>query len=212
MSTLSDLDENYRIAYGNKIGFGKRPALILIDFVEAYFNKDCELYADVDDAMASALRIRELARAKGVLTIYTNVSYLPDGSNGGRFFQKAKPLRNFTRGNPMGAWPNGLKVRDDELVISKQYPSAFFGTSLASTLTTLNVDTLILTGLSTSGCVRATCVDCSSHGFIPIVVRDAVGDRHEAPHEANLFDMDAKYGDVVTEEETLAYLNTLGDK
>ncbi|SFS58119.1 Nicotinamidase-related amidase [Sulfitobacter marinus] len=211
MPNSPDLGENYRIAYDNKIGFGKRPALIFIDFVEAYFNKDCELYADVDDALASALRIREAARAKNVPTIYTNVSYLPDGSDGGRFFQKAKPLRNFTRGNPMGAWPAALKVPDDELVITKQYPSAFFGTSLASTLTTWNIDTLILTGLSTSGCVRATCVDCSSHGFIPIVVRDAVGDRHEAPHEANLFDMNAKYGDVVTEAETIAYLDTIGD-
>lgn len=211
MSNLSDLDENYRIAYGNKIGFGKRPALIFIDFVEAYFNKQCELYADVDDALASALRIREVARAKGVPTIYTNVSYLPDGADGGRFFQKAKPLRNFTRGNPMGAWPAGLTMNDDELIVSKQYPSAFFGTSLASTLTTWNIDTLILTGLSTSGCVRATCVDCSSHGFIPIIVRDAVGDRHEAPHEANLFDMNAKYGDVVTEDETIAYLNNFGE-
>lgn len=210
MSTLTDLSENYRLAFGNKIGFGKRPALIFIDFVEAYFNKECELYADVDDALESALRIREVARKQGVPVIYTNVTYLPDGSDGGRFFQKAKPLRNFTRGNPMGNWPRGLEVPDNELVISKQYPSAFFGTSLASTLTTWNIDTLIMTGLSTSGCVRATCVDCSSHGFIPIVVRDAVGDRHEAPHEANLFDMDAKYADVVSEAETVSYLTSIG--
>ena len=100
---------------------------------------------------------------------------------------------------PWAPGPKLLKVADDELVISKQYPSAFFGTSLASTLTVWGIDTLIHTGLSTSGCVRATCVDCCSHGFIPIVVRDAVGDRHPAPHEANLFDMDAKYGDVVSE-------------
>lgn len=212
MSTPSDLDENYLVAYSNKIGFGQRPALILIDFVEAYFNKECDLYADVDDALESALRIRELARSLSVPVIYTNVTYLPDGSDGGRFFQKAKPLRNFVRGNPMGNWPNGMEVREDELVISKQYASAFFGTSLASTLTTWNIDTLIITGVSTSGCVRASCVDCSSHGFIPIVVRDAVGDRHHAPHEANLFDMDAKYGDVVSEEETFSYLNSLGQE
>ena len=96
-------------------------------------------------------------------------------------------------------------------MISKQYASAFFGTSLASTLTTLGIDTLIHTGVSTSGCVRATCVDACSYGFIPIIVRDAVGDRHPAPHEANLFDMDAKYGDVVSESETLAYLQNPGN-
>jgi len=97
-------------------------------------------------------------------------------------------------------------VNYDELVVSKQYPSAFFGTSLASTLTTWGIDTLIITGLTTSGCVRASCVDASSHGFIPIVVRQACGDRHAAPHEANLFDMNAKYADVVSEEEIVAYL------
>ena len=100
--------------------------------------------------------------------------------------------------------------RKSKLVISKQYPSAFFGTSLASTLTSMGIDTLIHTGLSTSGCVRATCVDCCSYGFIPIIVRDAVGDRHSAPHEANLFDMDAKYGDVVSEAEVVAYLDAKG--
>lgn len=109
----------------------------------------------------------------------------------------------------MGAWPYGLEPFDDELVISKQYPSAFFGTSLASTLTSLGIDSVILTGLSTSGCVRASCVDAMSHGFIPIVARDACGDRHPAPHEASLFDMQAKYADVLGEDEILSYLSGL---
>lgn len=210
MPTQDDLDENYRRAYGNRIGFGAQPALILIDFVEAYFNSDCELYAGVEDALASALRIREVARENNVPVIYTNVVYQADGRDGGRFFQKALPLRNFTAGNPLGAWPEGLTIGEDELVISKQYPSAFFGTSLASTLAASGIDTLVHTGLSTSGCVRATCVDCCSHGFIPIIAREAVGDRHIAPHESNLFDMDAKYGDVVSEEDVITYLNSVG--
>lgn len=205
--TGSDLIENYKRAYGNRIGFGRKPALILIDFVEGYFNEACELYADVDDALASALRLREVARANGVPVIYTNVVYDESGINGGRFFQKALPLRNFIKDNPMGDWPDGLEVGAGELVISKQYPSAFFGTSLASTLTSWGVDTLIHTGLTTSGCIRATCVDCCSHGFIPIIANEAVGDRHAAPHDANLFDMDAKYADVVSEHDITAYLN-----
>ena len=209
MSTETDLVENYKRAYGNRIGFGGKPALIFIDFVEGYFNETCELYADVDDALASALRIREVARQKGVPVIYTNVVYQAGGKDGGRFFQKALPLRNFIQGNPMGDWPKGLEVGEGELVISKQYPSAFFGTSLASTLASWGVDTLIHTGVTTSGCVRATCIDSCSHGFIPIIPREAVGDRHEAPHEANLFDMDAKYGDVVSESDVIDYLNTL---
>jgi maleamate amidohydrolase len=207
--TEGDLARNYQRAFGKRIGFGKRPALIMIDFVEAYFDTSCALYADVGDALASAIRLQAAARAAKIPVIYTNVVYNKSVLNGGRFYQKSMTLHNFIEGSPMGAWPKGLVPADDELVISKQYPSAFFGTSLASTLTTLGVDTLIHTGVSTSGCVRATCVDCCSHGFIPIIVRDAVGDRHAAPHEANLFDMDAKYGDVVSEAETLACLEKL---
>lgn len=201
-----DLKANYQGVYENRIGFGKRPALLLVDFVQAYFEPACDLYAGVDDALASAIRIRDAARAAHVPVIYTNVVYQKNALNGGRFYQKAKPLRHFLEGSPMGRWPDGLNVGDDELVVSKQYPSAFFGTSLASTLTAWGVDTLVITGVTTSGCVRASCVDACSHGFIPIVVREACGDRHAAPHEANLFDMNAKYADVVSEQEVLAYL------
>ncbi len=205
------LEANYKRAFGKRIGFGKRPALLMIDFVEAYFDPSCPLYAGVEDALASALRLQAAARKAGVPVIYTNVVYDRNGRNGGRFYQKSMVLHHFIEGSPMGAWPKGLEVAEDELVISKQYPSAFFGTSLAATLTTAGIDTLILTGLSTSGCVRATCVDTCSYGFIPIVVREAVGDRHPAPHEANLFDMDAKYADVVGEAEAIAYLTSIGN-
>lgn len=204
-----NLDSNYANVYGNKIGFGKKPALILIDFVEAYFDKNCDLYADVEDALASAKRVLEAARKAGILVVYTNVVYHKSGVNGGRFYQKAMPLKNFVEGSPMGEWPKGLVPRDDELVVSKQYPSAFFATSLASTLTAAGVDSVILTGLTTSGCVRASCVDACSHGFIPIVVDEACGDRHEDPHKANLFDMNAKYADVVSEKEAIDYLTNL---
>lgn len=201
-----DLGENYARAYGGKLGFGKQPVLILIDLVLGYFDRDCDLWADCDDALASAIRLRDAARAADVPVIYTNVVYHPKALDGGRFYQKALPLRHFLRGSKWGEWAPGLTPSEDELVISKQYPSVFFGTSLASTLTTWGIDTVILTGVSTSGCVRASCVDANSHGFIPIIPREAVGDRHPAPHEANLFDMNAKYGDVVSEAETLTYL------
>lgn len=204
-----DLDASYARAYDGKAGYGSSPALVLIDFVAAYFDETCDLYADVDDALASALRVREAAHVAGIPVILTNVVYHPKAINGGRFFDKARVLRNFVEGNPMGAWAKGLEPLQDELVISKQYPSAFFGTSLASTLTSLGVDNVILTGLTTSGCVRASCVDAMSHGFITTVVRDACGDRHEAPHEANLFDMNAKYADVVSEDEIIAHLRSL---
>ena len=205
-----DLSANYKKAYDNRLGFGHRPALILVDFVQAYFDQDCALYAGVEDALASALRVREVARAAGIPVIYTNVVYDEDGSDGGVFFKKAPVLENFIAGNPMGDWPSGLQPADDEMVVTKQYPSAFFGTSLAATLHDMGIDTLIITGVTTSGCIRATCVDTMSHGFIPIIVEDACGDRHESPHAANLFDMDAKYADVVDEAKTIDYLKHVG--
>jgi maleamate amidohydrolase len=200
------LRENYRRAYGTRVGFGKRPALLLIDFVQAYFDPACELYADVDAALASALRIRIAARAARVPVVLSRVSYQADGCNGGRFFEKASPLRHFLPGSPLGDWPAGLLPEPGEIIISKQYPSIFFGTSLASTLTFLGRDSVILTGLTTSGCVRASCVDAMSHGFRVAVARHACGDRHSAPHDANLFDMDAKYADVVEEDEVVSFL------
>lgn len=203
--TEADLAANYANVYQNRIGFGRKPALVLVDFVQAYFEPESPLYADVDDALASALRIRAKARERKIPVILTGVVLHPSGLDGGRFFQKAKPLASFTAGNPLGAWPNSLVPFPDEFVISKQYPSAFFGTSLAPLLTSMGIDNVILTGLTTSGCVRASCVDSMSHGFITTVVRDACGDRHASPHEANLFDMNAKYADVVSEDEIMEF-------
>ncbi len=204
----SELGENYKAAYDNRLGFGDTPALILVDFVQAYFDESCPLFADVEDALVAALRIRTAARDAGLPIVYTNVVYQQGGADGGVFFRKAPVLENFVSGNPMGAWAEGLEPADGELVVSKQYPSAFFGTSLDEQLHGLGVDTLIITGLTTSGCVRATCVDAMCHGFRPMVVSDACGDRHVSPHESNLFDMNAKYGDVVGEAEVMEYLES----
>ena len=204
-----DLTENYRGAFDGNLGFGQKPALILIDFVEAYFDKASPLYAGVEETLASALRVRDAAREAGIPVIYTNVVYQAGGADGGIFYRKGPALEVFESGNPLGNWPEGLEPANDELVISKQYASAFFGTSLAATLTSGGIDTLIITGITTSGCVRATCIDTISHGFIPIVVREAVGDRHDGPHDANLFDMNAKYGDVVGEADVVEHLRTL---
>ncbi len=203
---LKELADSYRGAFDGILGFGTRPALVLIDFVQAYFDPDSPLYAGVEEVLASALRVRAAARDASIPVIYTNVVYHADGADGGVFYRKVPALRAFDAGSPLGRWPQGVVPAEGELVISKQYPSAFFGTSLGATLTAGGVDTLIITGLTTSGCVRATCVDAVSHGFIPIVVSDACGDRHPAPHDANLFDMNAKYADVVDEDSVVAYL------
>ncbi len=201
-----NLDSNYSGVYEGRLGFGKNPALILIDFAAAYYDPESPLYAGVEDTLAAALELREVARETGVPVIYTTVRYHKSMKDGGRFAQKVAPLSSFVDGHPWGDWAEGLVPGEDEYVIAKQYPSAFFGTSLAPMLTAGGHDSLLITGLTTSGCIRATCVDCCSHGFIPIIVEEAVGDRHEAPHKANLFDMNAKYGDVVSLAETIASL------
>lgn len=207
-----DLVENYKRAFGKSVGFGERPALVLVDFAKAYFDPACELYAGVEDALASALRIRQAARTAQVPVVLTEVVYQDGGVNGGRFYEKSKPLHNFIKGRKTAEFADGIVPYADEIVVSKQYPSAFFGTSLASTLTAGGIDSVILTGLSTSGCVRASCVDSMSHGFRTLVVADACGDRHPAPHEANLFDMNAKYADVISEAEVMNYLAGLAKR
>ncbi len=198
-----DLLENYRGAFDGHLPFGNRPALIIIDFVMAYLEPGSPLYAGVEDVLASNKRVLKVARAAGIPVIFTNVVYTPGGKDGGIFYRKVPALKLFERGNPLGAFPPSLQPEGDELVISKQYASAFFGTHLASTLTAMQIDTLLITGLSTSGCVRATALDACQHGFAPFVIRQACGDRHAAPHEANLFDLQAKYAEVIDEEAAL---------
>ena len=206
----ADLADDYRRAgFNNRLGFGSRPALVVIDFCRAYLDPRSPLYAGVEDARASCQRVLAAARAAGIPVLHTRVEFQPGGGDGGVFFRKVGALECFVRGNPLGAYGEGLEPTDGEVVVVKQYASGFFGTTLASTLTSMGVDTLICTGVSTSGCVRATALDACQHGFVPVVVRDACGDRDPQIHESNLFDLDAKYADVVSEQETLDYLVTL---
>jgi maleamate amidohydrolase len=206
----SELSDDYRSAgFNNRLGFGDRPALIVIDFCHAYLDSDSPLYAGVETARAASEDLLAAARAAGIPVIHTRVEFQPDGADGGIFFRKVGALQCFVRGNPLAEPGPGLEPRAGEVVVTKQYASAFFGTSLASTLTSMGIDTLIHAGVSTSGCVRATALDACQHGFIPIVVREAVGDRDAGVHQANLFDLDAKYADVVSQAETLDYLAQL---
>lgn len=206
------LGENYsRAGFGTALVPGHRPALLVIDFVRAYLVPSSPLYAGVEQARSDCETLLKRVRRAGIPVIHTNVAYQPGGRDGGVFFRKVPALRCFEAGaHPdLAAFAEGLEPIAGETVISKQYASAFFGTTLASTLTALAVDTVLITGLSTSGCVRASAVDCCQHGFIPIVVREAVGDRAPGPHDANLFDLQAKYAEVVSLSDALIYLDTL---
>ena len=203
-----DLAANYVGAFDGRLSFGKRPALLIVDFVMAYLDKSSPLYAHVEDALESNIRLLAAARAAGIPVIFTNVVYEQDGADGGLFFKKIPSLRVFVKGSPYGAFPPSLQPLDGERIISKQFASAFFGTALTDILTTAAIDTLLITGLSTSGCVRATALDALQSGFAPFVVRDACGDRHSAPHDANLFDLQAKYAEVVSEGEAIEFLRS----
>ncbi|MGD9603518.1 MAG: isochorismatase family protein [Gammaproteobacteria bacterium] len=203
------LQENYaRAGFGHALAFGRRPALLIVDFVRAYLLPESPLYAAAEPARAACERLLGAAREARVPIVHTNVVYQRGGRDGGIFYRKVPALRCFEAGvSPeLAAFAEGLEPRADETLISKQYASAFFGTPLASMLTALGVDTLLIGGVSTSGCVRASTVDACQHGFVPVVVRDAVGDRAPGPHDANLFDLQAKYAEVVSLDTALAYL------
>ena len=208
MSDQADLAEDYkRAGFRARLGFGERPAVIVVDVCEAYLDPTSPLYAAVEDVVEAVGRVVDAARLAAIPVIFTRVVYQPGGADGGIFYRKVPSLKIFEAGSPAGEFPDRVRPRDGDVVVLKQYASAFFGTSLAATLTAKAVDTTIITGLTTSGCVRATALDAMQSRFIPIVVRDAVGDRDERPHEASLFDLDNKYADVVDIDEVLRFLS-----
>jgi maleamate amidohydrolase len=199
--------ENYEGVWDGKVGFGRKSALIVIDFMQGYTRQESPLYAPgVVAALPHAQDVLAQARQSGVPVIHTNIRYFQeDFSDGGVWLEKSPVMKSMVAGNVFAEFCPEVVPRTDELVITKQYPSSFFGTSLASTLVAQGVDTVVLIGCSTSGCIRATAVDGLQHGFRVIVVREGVGDRHPDPHEANLFDIDSKYGDVVAKDLVLEH-------
>ncbi len=204
------LQQNYAGVFDGRIGFGKRAAILVVDFIRAYTTPGAPLYAAaVVEAVRQTVDVLAAARRRGVLVIYTRVIYNPSGIDGGIFVQKVPVLRTLVEGEPLAEIVPELPPARADVILNKQYASAFFGTSLAAMLTAQGVDTVIITGCSTSGCVRATAVDGMQHGFRVIIPRECVGDRRAEPHEANLFDIHSKYGDVVSRAEALAWLEAL---
>lgn len=190
------------------LGAGASPAVVVIDVCRAYLDPGSPLSDSsgrFEAARASAVRVVDAARATGVPVLFTRVVLQPGLADAGHFAKKVPGLKVFEVGNPLGDHPEaGPAPLAGEVVVEKQYASGFFGTSLASTLNSMGVDTPYILGFSTSGCVRATALDALQHGFRPQVVADASGDREAATHEQNLFDLNAKYADVISEAETLA--------
>jgi maleamate amidohydrolase len=199
-------DDYEKAGFNGRLAFGAAAALLVVDVVRAYVDPASPLYAGVEDALASNIRLIAACREAGVPVIYTRVSYQADGADGGVFFRKVPALRAYLEGSPLGDFAEGVAPRPGEVVVTKQYASAFFATSLASTLRAMRIDTVIVGGFSTSGCVRATALDALQNGFIPFVAREACGDRDPRPHEASLFDLQAKYAEVVSEAAVVAQI------
>ena len=206
-------EDNYTGVFDGKVGFGRNPAVVVIDFTLAYTTPGSPFFAEgVVRAVADTVPLLQAARAAGIPVIHTKVMYHPSGADGGWFVRKVPALRNLVAGEPLAEIDPKVAPLAEEVVIVKQYPSPFFGTPLAPMLATLGVDTLILAGCSTSGCVRAGALDGVQHGYRVIVPRECVGDRHDGPHDANLFDINAKYGDVVGRDEVIQYLANLAKR
>ena len=198
-------------AFGASVGLGDQPALVVIDLINAFTDPETDLGSDVSGVIDQAARLLAAFREHDLPRYFTTVAYEESYGDAGQFIEKVPALRERRLGTDAGEVDDRLAPETDERVILKKYASAFFGTDLGTELTTHRVDTLVLAGVTTSGCIRATAEDSLQHGYRTIVPADAVGDRAEGPHHANLFDIDAKYGDVVTTDAVLDHLDGRGD-
>lgn len=195
---------------GADMGFGLRPALILVDMQRGFVDPSFPLGSDAEPQIAAALELLATARRRQLPVVFAAVRYDAGLADTGVWRHKIPGNLQLVDGTEQVELEPRLARRPDELLVVKKHASPFFGTTLAAELTGRGVDTLLIAGLTTSGCVRACAVDASAHGFRPIVVREAVGDRRELPHIASLYDIQAKYGDVVSLEATLEYLERVG--
>ena len=209
---MTDIDsqQNYydKIGFSERLGFGKRPAVLVIDMCRG-ITEPGKMYIDMDAHIPRIQAINEAARRIGAPVIFTTVAYHKDLADAGTFGQKVPLVQNLLYGSTDVEIDPRLPVEDTDHLLVKKFPSAFYGTNLQSMLTGLGVDTTIIVGNSTSGCVRATTCDAISGGFRPVVPSDCVADRAPLSHEVNLFDMDSKYADVMPSGEVLAYLDGL---
>ncbi|NQV56070.1 MAG: isochorismatase family protein [Rhodospirillales bacterium] len=212
MADKSDEEFFKERGFGLRIGYGNKPALIIIDIINAFSNPDMPLGAPLDDQIKAIGPLLDTAHERDIPVFFSTVAYeYGDLRDAGLWGLKMKGTETLMAGTPNVEVDSRLEVRPADTLLKKKYASCFFGTDLGSQLSARNIDTLIVTGCTTSGCVRATAVDAVQSGFRPIVVRQAVGDRSKAAHDQSLFDLDAKYADVVEAEDALSYLKTIGD-
>lgn len=201
VSSSDDLSLYQQQGFGADSGVGQRPMLLIVDFVEGFADPSMFGGGNIREAIDGTRRLLALARSRHWPVAMTRIVFSDDGSDANVFTRKVPSLLVLTETDPKSAIVSDLAPIAGELVVRKRLPSAFAGTDLAAWLASRGVDTVIVAGTTTSGCVRATVVDCMSRGFVTVVALGCVGDRALGPHEANLFDMKQKYADLMTIDE-----------
>ena len=193
--------------FHGRAGFGERPALVVVDVNRGFTDPASPLVCDLDACVGEIARLLEAFRRAELPVIFTTVCYDHFGKQAAAvFLEKIPALLVLEPGSPWVEIDPRIAPAEGEPVLSKYFASAFFGTTLASVLASAGADTVVVTGASTSGCVRANALDALQHGYRAVVPREAVGDRNSDAHEANLYDLDTKYADVVSVEDVLAEL------
>lgn len=202
------MQKNYD-GFAQHIGFGERPAILVVDFIKGFTQPASKLASNYDAELAATLQLLQVAREQLIPIIFTTVEYDAIEQEAPIFAQKVPALKILTKDSEWVQQDERLQRQPDELIVTKKFASAFFGTNLASILVNKKVDTVIVTGCTTSGCVRATVVDALQNGFRVVVPKQCVGDRSTVQHEANLFDIENKYGDVVDAQVVWQYLSEI---
>jgi nicotinamidase-related amidase len=198
------------LGFKGRMGFGQRPALLIIDMQKGFTNPQTPLGSNLDSQISATIPLLDAAHRRNIPVYFSVCSYdHPELKDAGVWINKIKGLDILRAGTENVNVDERLDVRPGDTILKKRYASCFFGTDLTSRLSADQVDTLVMTGCTTSGCVRATAVDSCQYGFKPIVVREAVGDRSPEAHEQSLFDMDAKYADVLSVDDVVRYFDTL---
>jgi len=197
---------------GQAVTMGESPGVLVVDFSCGFTDPECALGSELSAEVEATRQLLDVARAKGLPVIFTTIGFEPSLKDGGLWLEKAPALGDLQVGGRWVEIDPRLERREDETIVLKKGASAFFGTNLAAILVSQRIDSVVLCGATTSGCVRATAVDLLQYGFPTLVPRECVGDRAQAPHEANLFDIQAKYADVVSLEDALAYVEGVRGK
>ncbi len=198
--------------FSGRVGFGERPAVLVIDLAKGWTTPypASPIGSDLSGVLEQTGRILEPARRAGIPVFFTTMAYEPGLIDAGTVqVKKLSHMQHMIKGSEWVQLHPSLKRQPDEVFIIKQRASAFFGTTLLSQLIAQKIDTVIITGCSTSGCVRATAQDAFDYNLHVVVPREAVGDRSPTAHEANLFDINARHGDVVSVAEVLDYLKKI---